>query len=80
MERAQDPHEMGTGSSRAGMSPIITQAISMGNREWAFWTHPGAEESTAPLGLPETFIFLEVGHTEDTFKPFLRTWSAFLDS
>lgn len=71
---------MGTGSRRAGMSSKITQTISIGERGWASWTHPGAEESTAPLGLPGTFIFLEVGLAEDTFKSFLSTWCASLDS
>lgn len=72
--------QMGTGSSRAGMSSIITQAISMGNRGWASWTHPGAGESTAPPGLPGALVFLEAGLAEDNFKPFLSTWSASLDS
>lgn len=72
--------QMGTGSSRAGMSSRITQAISMCDRGWASWTHPGAEESTAPLDLPGALIFLEVRLAEDTFKLFLSTWSASLQS
>lgn len=70
----------GHGSIRAGMSSIITQAISVGDKGWASWTHPRAEESTASLGLPGTLIFLESGFVEDIFKPFLSTWPASLDS
>lgn len=72
--------QMGAGSSRAGMFSLVPQAISMGDRGWASWTHPRAEEPTAPLGLPGARIFLEAGLAEDTFKPFLSTWSASLGS
>lgn len=63
--------QMGTGPSRAGMSSIITQAISRGDRGWASWTHPRAEQPTASPDLPGTLMVLEAGLEEDTFKPFL---------